>query len=204
MKFNKIILTALAVVSLALSAFSQNDRDIFNTVRGVQIAVPATLAANATVTTNGPIDILGYGGRGVVIANTASNQSGTLTLTLQTSSDTTNWSNLANFALINSTTSVSYTNLLYGGTNLVVTDKYLLPFTPTYPNASTAGYATPYPLPNLFTNTAAVSVSASGTYVIGVNLTDCPRYLQAVWTAGNTNATSVVSAQLFGSRFFAP
>jgi hypothetical protein len=206
MKFSKWILTLAAMLSVVTATAQVND--VFNTVRLLPIG--STSISTVNPQTNGPVDILGFYGRGDVIITTSTNGvGGTLAASVYTSPDSTNWTVLANTALIATTTSVIVTNLLYGtntGSGIAVTDKYLLPYTNTLGSAS-SGFVTPYPLPVQFTTTATnINVSSTGTYVVGVNLTDNQRYLQVVWfgtsltNAGNT----VVSAILAGSRVIAP
>lgn len=208
MKFNKLILglAAVAAVSLATSAYSAIDNDVYSTTRLLQIGTPGTLLPTALVTTNGPVDLLGYNGTGFILFNTGTNAGGTLTATIETSPDTNTWTQLANFSLINTVTTANVTNL-YFGTNAIVVNSYLLPFTATYPTASTAGFATPYPAMNLFTNAAgAITMTKAGSYVVGIRLTDAPRYLHVVFSAtgGATNGSTFVSATLIGNRIFAP
>jgi hypothetical protein len=218
MKSAKLFPSARAVLSVtalgcfllgALSAGAALDNDVFSTVRSLPIGTAGMLTQNLPLTTNGPVDLLGYTGRGQILLTTGTNGAGaaTITATIQTSPDTNTWTGLGNFALISSTTAINYTNLFFN-TNTVVTDNYLLPFTATTPTASTAGWATPYPAPLLFTNAAgAITVTAKGTYVVGINLTDAPRYLQVVWTVTGvtgTNGNTFVGATLQGNRIYAP
>lgn len=213
MKFIKNTLLGLAVVILALAmpAAAAIDDDVFTTTRTVLIGTPGQLVHNILLTTNGPVDLLGYTGRGQIILNVATNMTvlGTVTATIETSPDSTNWTGLGNFALINSATSVSYTNLYYGGTNLIVTDSFLLPYTATLPSAASAGFSTPYPANSIpFTNAAgAITVSSMATpFIVGLNLTDNPRYIHVIWTAGGgaTNGNTYVSSLLQGKRVIAP
>jgi hypothetical protein len=167
------------------------------------LATPAVLPVNvAGLYTNNPVDIVGFCGVGTITLLSSTNAGGTLTATIQTSPDTTNWTDLANFALVNSQTSFSITNGYYGGTNLYVTDAFLLPYTSTTPVAATAGFATPYSAYLPFTNSGAVTITTAGAYQIGVNLSDSPRYLHLKWTAtaAATNGTTVVGALLNGVR----
>jgi hypothetical protein len=207
MKFNKFLIGLVAVAALSISsALAQND--VFSTVRSLPVGSPTVLAIGGTPATNGPVDIVGFIGRGDLLITSFTNGTGggTLTATVESSPDNTNWTQVANFALIKSTTAVSYTNTYYGSyTNLVVTDNFLLPGTITTPTASSSGFATPYLSPVLFTNAAgAVSIAGNGNYVIGLNLTDSQRYLHVIWGGSATNGTCIVNAVLQGYRFVTP
>ena len=167
--------------------------------RVLQLSPPQNIGVNGGqgVITNLPIDIIQLQGTAIVLAGCYTNTGttgGTLTLTVRGSADTTNWTTLANVAIVTNTTAVTYTNLsvnylgtLYFGTNVVATNNYFLPFSPTTPQATTAGFATIYPLYIPLTNTAVMTLTppSPGT-LTGFRVTDAPRYLQAVWTAGGT------------------
>jgi hypothetical protein len=207
MKFNKFII-GLAVVAALVSvqvASAQVGFDTFAGTRSLVIGAPSLWATTAGINTvtNGPVDIVGFSGRGCIYL-TSVIPGGTLTAQVYTSPDSTNWTALANYAAITSATSVSITNSYPTGvgTNLVVTDSYLLPYTATTPTAFSAGFNTPYPLYNQWTNTGAVTATSNGTRVIGINLTDSARYVQVVWTGTGTatNGTSVLGSLLNGIR----
>ena len=206
MKFNKYIISAVAAAAacIAITASAQVN-GTFREFSPAVIATPGPLAAAAPIlATNGPVDILGYYGTGEIDIISSTNAGGALTVTVETSPDSTNWTGLSNFGLVNSTTAGAYTNLYYG-TNLIVTDNYLYPFTITTPTAATAGYAAPYPnyLPIGLTNAAgAITITKAGIYRVGLNLTDSPRYLHLIWSATGaaTNGQTVVGAWLNGPR----
>ncbi len=199
-----LIAIALLILLLAPMANAQLGFDTYPTVKLLPFGTPQIIV-NATVPiTNGPVDIVGFFGRSDILATVTTNGGGTVTLTVQSSPDTTNWTSVANFAFVNSLTQLIITNTFYGSTNLYVTNQYLYPYTPTTPNAATAGFFTPYPVYNPFTNAAgAVTVTANGTYIFGINLTDSARYLHVIWTttAQATNNTSV-SAIIVGQKAF--
>jgi hypothetical protein len=148
------------------------------------------------------VDLTGYFGRANLLLTGYSNTNGaTLTATLTASPDNTNWVAVSYASAVS--TAIIYTNMFYGGTNLSVTDTFLLPGTVTTPTASSSGFATPYWAAITWTNTAAISV-IGGTVLVGINATDTPRYLRVIWTANDvayTN-TAVVSATLTGYRAF--
>jgi hypothetical protein len=205
MKFTKYLIVMLSVAAVCIStARAQND--IFNTVRTANIGSVSAIGIGGLPATNGPVDILGYNGRGVVLLTTFTNGigGGNLYAAVETSPDTTNWTQLANYAVITSPTSISYTNTGYAGANLVVADNFLLPGTITTPTAYSAGFNTPDLATLMFTNTGTVNVSKNGNYAIGINLTDSARYIHVVWTGSATNGTTVVNAVVQGGRFLAP
>lgn len=213
MKFNKWILCVGTIAACAFSAVQKgNGQDFFNSQKILEVGAPQYLSGIATQNTwtNGPADLIAYTGRGDIILNVGTNAGGTVTAQVYTSPDSTNWTAAANFATVTSTTSVNYTNPYYGGTNLVVTDNYLMPGTLTTPAAYSAGFATPYtaPIPNLFTNAAgAVTVTGKANpYLIGINATDSSRYIYIIWTATGaaTNGNTYVSAQFIGNQKWAP
>jgi hypothetical protein len=195
MKINKFILG----ICVALLAVSANAQDTFGTTRTLQVAKPTAVAA-ATATNT--VDLVGFYGRANILLTGYTNTTGsTLTATLTASPDNTNWVAVSYASAVS--TAIIYTNMFYGGTNLSVTDTFLLPGTVTTPTASSSGFATPYWAAITWTNTAAISV-IGGTVLVGINATDTPRYLRVIWTANDvayTN-TAVVSATLTGYRAF--
>jgi hypothetical protein len=205
MKLNKILgMLGVAVGALTLSASAQVN-DWYSTTIPLQLAAPNIIAGSATPLTNNTVDIAGYQGRGFIFVSVSTNQiagGGVLSLTVQGSADNTNWSNISNYALTTKATAFTYTNQYWGSTNQIATNNFLLPFTITYPVATSSGFATPYSLPNLFTNTAATNaVNATGNTVIGLNLQDNLRYLHTIWIS-QAGYTNTVSATLFGGRSF--
>lgn len=207
MKFNKILLTLAAVAALTIPTAARAQSDAVDSTSSLIIATPGPWATVAGVNsvTNGPVDLLGFSGRGALYLMTSTNAGGTLTAQAYTSPDSTNWTALANYMVINSTTSRSITNSYPTGvnTNLVVTDNYLLPYSVATPTASSAGFNAPYEVYNAWTNTGAVTVTAAGVYVVGINLTDSPRYLRVVWTGTGaaTNGSTILGAFLTGKRY---
>lgn len=198
MKNIKFALAAVVMLAMTCGMFAQNGFDYFGIPRQIQLAKPNYIAA---ATTNGSIDIHGFIGVGVINFMSCTNGDGTgaLTATLQTSTDNTNWTAISSYALGRSAT-VSYTNMNWGGTNLYVTDTYILPGTITTPTAATAGWATSYLLPSQFTNTGAITLTTPGVYSVGVNLTDSPRYLRVYFTPDESMSNSFCGAVLTGRR----
>lgn len=210
MKFNKWILGLCgAVAMLATTASAQLGFDTFTAVRSVVLTAPQILTgATVLATTNAPIDKTPFIGRGVVIG-TMCNVTGTNSFTFQlfSSPDQTNWTAIANYALITGATAFSYTNRYYalttstnGTTYLLSTNQFLLPGTITTPNAQLAGFATPYMLELPFTNSGAYTVTngttGGYTFELGINLIDAGRYVEAVWTANGSATNAAVSATL--------
>jgi hypothetical protein len=199
MKFIQKILAAIAGLALATSAFAQ--LDTFGPTRSIIILSPTNLSGSAATgsVTNGVIDTHGFDGIATIDLLMVTNSAGTLTAQIEGATDCTNWTAFSSYALATSTT-IIVTNGYYGSTNLTATNVYLLPGVITTPTASTAGWATPFLNPALFTNTAAVTMVSGGYYKIGYNVADAPRYLHIVWTAKGTSVTNVWIGALFTGR----
>lgn len=189
MKLKNIILAAVAAMCLAIPA-SVNAQgfgaDVFGAYRTVVLANTGVKSGAAIgIVTNNPIDIRDFCGIGKVdILVTTNAGGGTLTATIETSPDLTNWTAIANYANATSATQIS-TNTYYGS-SLLATNTLLLPGTITTPTSATAGFATPYLAPAAFSSSGAVTVTAGGTFSIGFNIADQPRYMHIVWTPGGT------------------
>jgi hypothetical protein len=130
----------------------------------------------------------------VVVSNTAgASVQAYLTNSLVTSVDNTNWVPLTTVAIATST-AVSYTNLMYG-TNLIVTDTYLLPGTVSTITTGTSGYAPPNAVlgllvPAPYTNSiTGANQSATAIYSYGFNIADAYRYIGLVSSLTGSNAT---------------
>src|ERR1019366_3282961 len=138
--------------------------DAFATLRVFPLSTNITIAANALLTTNGPFDMVGYAGRGILVASgevPSVAPAGTLAFKIESSPDTTNWYSVSNFATITAYTAVVNTNLgvvynqnIFTSTNFVVTNNFLLPYTITTVSAPYNGFSTPEPVMNGFTNVA--------------------------------------------------
>src|ERR1700690_2351856 len=129
MKYFKNLLLVCGIgLGSILPASAQLGFDSYNPLRTYILTAPANFAA-IQLTTNAPFDTLNPVGVAVVdifaYTNTPTT-GGTLTFTLQGSTDTTNWSNCTNLAFINSYTTSLITNFYYGSTNLFVTNSILL------------------------------------------------------------------------------
>jgi prepilin-type N-terminal cleavage/methylation domain-containing protein len=189
--------------ALAIPARAQNGFDMFLTPRVAIVENVRQLDNSAATFASLTCDTHGYEGIAAVVITSITNgaASSVLTVTPQTSPDQVTWSTLTNFAVAKSAT-VIYTNLYYGTNGLTATNTYLLAGTITSPTAATAGFATPYldPTSTPFTNVAAITISAKGTYLIGYNLNDAPRYFRVLWTPTGTSSNDVVSATLLGRK----
>jgi hypothetical protein len=165
---------------------------------------PTSGAAASVLITNRPVDLFQYNGRGEFIINVATNGAvaGTASWTLYSSPDTTNWTAVANYALISGTTSIITTNGQYGiNTNglggVLATNFMLMPYSLTTPNATVSFWNTPYPSYLLFTNTGAVTLSPQGSTVVGVNVTDNGRYWEGVFTGTGGGTSNFVGSVTF-------
>lgn len=190
------------IVALSALAAGAQSLDTFAVPRSIVLTPPTVLTAAAATVTNGPIDVGGYLGTANLDITSCTNAGGALTATLYQSNDETNLTAVANFAVITGTTSYSYTNRIYGGTNVYATNPYLLPGTLTTPTAYTAGFAAPYlnPLTVPFTNSTAITITAKGVYRVGLRAQDLQRYLYIVYTPTGSSSNDVVSATFTGIR----
>jgi hypothetical protein len=201
MKFNKIALTILAVASFGLLAYADGGHgvDMFGVPRTIILASPSLISPGTATLTNGPIDTHGFDGIAVIDIVTLTNtpSSAVLTATIEQSVDSTNWTAGPSYAVATAL-SQNYTNSFYS-TNDVVKQTTLYPGVITTPTAGTAGWATPYLAPALFTNTGALTVSQSTYYKIAYVVSDAARYVHVIWTpTGATN--DVVGATFTGYR----
>lgn len=211
---NSFKLSILALIALAVSPATQAQRglDMFGLPRMVIIQQPVQITngtAGATAScpwTNapGPIDIHPFTGIGWIhtsgLTNAALGSTGQIITNLvQTGADQTNWITLTNCVVITTNTSAILTNFYYGATNLLATNAVLVPGNITTPTAATAGFATPYLAPFLFTNSASFAMTSGQDYLIGFNVDDASRYIRIIWTTGGQTITNVsFSAQFFG------
>ena len=221
MKFTKIILSAIAVFTLAAAPAiaGQYGIDAYAGARTVLPSLtPVTISvAAAPDKTNGPIDKLNWIGDASVMAFAWTNAAvNGVTLAINTSTDSTNWTPMANASIATAATvnitnssfayngsyyfgtfaglSTNGNNINWGTTNCPVATDYLLyPFVVTTPTAAISLQATPYPAENPFTNTSPFTLSGNGGYEIGFHCIDQPRYLQFVWHASGAGATNVTA-----------
>ena len=199
MKITSSFLSLIVMLALAVPAFAQTF-DTFGGTRAVIALPPKYHDAATPIITNGPIDLHGY--YGVVAADIFSLTNGAtgLTVGFYTSSDTTNLTALANYALATATSVVTTNANLGVGTNISATQTYLLPGSFTTPTAATAGFATPYLSPASYTNTAAVTVTGKNFYRIGWNAPDNARYLYIISTCTGGTTNAAVGVVLSGRR----
>jgi hypothetical protein len=184
MKISIKVLIALAIASASITSQAQIGLEFFQSPR-VAVLVPAqNVLSNSTVFTNNPVETrLFVGTVGVSVTGFTNIAGGTMTLGLETSADTTNWTTVTNIAAAVSGSVIS-TNGYYGGTNLTATNTWLFSGLYTTPTAWSAGTANPYFSPYGFTNTT-VTVS-SGTYYFGLQSDGLKRYVHAILTPGGT------------------
>lgn len=199
MNLNKI--TTFGIFALLLAAPVQAQFDQFSQPRTLQLGAARLLSGSTQgLTTNNFVDTHGMAGIAVVNISVITNVGGgTLTATLETSPDSTNWTALANYAIASATT-VLYTNGFYASTNLVGTNVFIMPGTVVTPTATTAGFATPYLLSAPFTNSAAITLTGTNLVQVAYNVSDAPRYLHIYWTPGGATTNCGVSAVLIGRK----
>lgn len=189
MKIKNIFLAVVAAVVGCLSAQAQT-YDIFSATRTYVIVPPQNFGVNGGtgLYTNTAVDHVKLDGRVKIDFLTLTNSGttgGTLTASVYTSPDNTNWTALANYAIITGPTTETITNSFYPGTNTCA-NSVMIPGTVTYPTAATFGSATPYLAPLPFTNTAAITLNGKPNVQIGFNIMDQPRYINIIYTAGGT------------------
>lgn len=200
MKFNKC-LSVLSVAAVLLAslltasvAFSQGQSfDEFAAPLTTYVIRPQFISASAS---NGfVVDLRGFRGVGKldIMSPTNSTQtSGTgATFNLTTSNDLTNWVQITNYALLSSN-SIVYTNNAYGLTaQPLATNYYGLPGTLTTPTPATAGFATQYLNPAVFTNSGVIT-DTGAPISVGFVVPDQRQYLmvQVTLPASSTNAVS--------------
>ena len=212
MKLNKVfakILCAIAAICLCATAHAQGEFDHYALDKTVFFQINSNITVNAGITSNNTyaVDIGGrFIGSGFIdIIVTTNWGTNTVSVTPLTSPDTTNLTALANFAISTNYT-LTYTNVTaFPNSTLLATNSDSFPFINTTPTAYTAGFATPYGLPEPFTNTAPVSPlilngpNGLTNYTrIGIqNMYDLPRYLYLGVRASGTN---VIVATINGRR----
>lgn len=208
MKFNKI-LTGLAVV-FCLTAFvlaAQAGPDEYWGLGEVSFGVTNINTIGTVTTTNGPIDIRKFDGRGRLYLLCVTNAgNAVVTANVQSSWNPTNNFTPCLSLSIATNYSASYTNY-YGGVSNVVSQTLVLPGVPTWPTAYSSGFNTgPYLTPNPFTNSGAITLNYNAPTVLGINLDDQNQYVKIVWTvSGGTGATNAtVGAELFGNSLPLP
>lgn len=200
MKFNRIFLALATFAGVTFGAVKIEAQglgfDLFAPVRTVIVAPPVNITFAVGGVTNSPVDIRNFDGISTIdflVETNTGATGGTLTATVYTSNDTTNWVALSNYALINTTTPLVYTNYFYPP-GLKATNTYLFPGTIVNPVAATAGWATSYIQPLPFTNSGAITISASGGYEIGFDVSDAQRYVAVAFNAGGTITNFTASA----------
>jgi len=193
---NKFFFLLAMIFSLVFSAEAQLGYDIFGGARVANVIPPQNLLAGASLVTN-TVDLVNFDGNASLLlyANTNGATGGTLTATLYSSFDKTNFTAVNTYALATASTIVS-TNRYYGGTNLTSSTSYLLPGVWTTPTASSAGWATPYFAPALYTNSAAITLSNPTVVNVGLPVNDLGRYLHIVYTVGGSVTNYTVGALL--------
>ena len=204
MKLNKIfakLLAVAAVIGLGASALAQGGFDFYALTKTVPLQVTNTGNGGVLACYTWPIDISGkfIGSAFIDVWAVTNNGTNTVTVTPQTSQDTTNWTSLTNYAISTTNTLTYYTNTAYSGNvtgALLATNMDVYPFTTTTPTASTAGFATQYPLPQPFTNTGyftpvlngpGANVTNGMTRIGIANVADLSHYFRLVITNSGTN-----------------
>lgn len=208
MKFNQFILGVAAAVAMSCAPCALAQSDSVASGAPLIMANVGTLPAAATlVSTNAPVWLSGYYGKGEIYIISSTNAGGTVTATIETSPDTTNWTALPAYSVAANFTQ-TWTNTYYGSTNLLATNTWILSYSPTTATPATAGFVSTYAgvtgtLMN--TNTGAITVTKAGIYKIGVSLpTDVYAHIYWTCTGLATNGATAVGAFLTGPRITRP
>lgn len=189
MKFSKLILAAVAALTLVQTVHAQFN--LFGEPRKVIVLQPKAISASYTGTTNDLRQFDGTATLDIVVVTNAGDAA--IVVDCQGSATgTSGWASLANVAVATQATIITTNAAGFNSTNI-----YNLPGTIVTPTASTAGFATPYLLSAPYTGTGLVTGSTAVT-TLGFNISDAPRYLRCVAT-GATNG-SLVSVILTGRK----
>lgn len=186
MKKFTLILAAMAFCFAASAQIGS-----FDSYGGPQVTVVlgnSTALTSAVSVTNSAVDITPFSGIAKIDVGGVVGSSATLALKVETSPDTTNWTQVATLAIATAN-SVLITNHYYGGTNLYATDTINMPGAITSASSS-AGYVGSYVQPGGFTN-SSVTISSSGVKTLGVNIGSQSQYIRTIWTAGGTASNGV-------------
>ena len=192
----KIGILILAVAGLfAIESKAQRATDLYGAPWALSLG-QCGLKAGTTSVTNGPYDIRIFDGIGTIFITVSTNGTPTqgptaVTGQLYGSVDQTNYT-VVPYALSSQTT-INYTNNWYGTNGLTAANVFLSHGAITFPTASSAGWATPYVIPYLYTNTAAIPLTNLVTQ-IGFNIADAPRYLY--WVSGSGASTNYMTTQV--------
>lgn len=191
----KKIAVGASLMLAACASFAQRGIDIFEATRTIDVAPAQNLIGwNSGIVTNQPALIIGAVGAAkldIIAETNVGTAGGTMTVTPQVSSDTTNWATLTNYALITAPTSVISTNNYYGSPGIQSTNFVMIPGVQTTPNAATAGFSTPY-LAELgggtaaYTNGGAITLTAGVHEEVGFLIQEQPRYWRLIYTPGGS------------------
>ena len=191
----KISLT-IATMCACLAAEAQGNADMFAWAKTIQLDDRTMSGGGVAIVTNSPADIHGFGGIAKLDITCIPLTTGTITtLNLQGSSDLTNWTSYTTCAAATAAT-VIYTNTAFGGV-ITATNTENKAGTLTTPTAFTAGFATPFLNPALFTNTeSALILTTNAVTTIGFNVDDQARYIRLVYSNTGAATNTAVSAVL--------
>lgn len=200
MKIPSKILTSLGLIAVAFSATAQRSIDVFEATRTYPLGPITNIVSTALAITGNWLYLAGSEGAAKIDLWAETNTGvtgGTLTATIQVSTDTTNWLTLTNTAVISAPTVAILTNNYYGVPGILSTNVTMVPGIPTSPVAATAGFATPFIQSFGYTNGgSALTMTAGVPQQIGFIIDNQPRYWRIVWTPGGSVANWTVGANL--------
>jgi hypothetical protein len=133
------------------------------------------------------------------VTNVVTAGAGTLTATLEVSSNTTDWTALNNYA--EGVPTILVRTNLSSGSAVLATNLSLVPGVLTVPNAALYGYATPVLAPALFNNSGAITMGGLNVTEIAYQVSPTLGYLHVIWTAtGPLTTNAAVSATFNGVK----
>lgn len=196
--FKATFAAGLVPLAISQSCLAQGAFDVWGATRTLIVGAPSQMLYSAAPVTNNAVDLRMFTGVVKLDLFVKTNTTGTLTATIETSTDSTNWSAVT-FAK-GVATAINYTNIYYaaGTNNIVITNNYVLPGTITTPTAATSGWYTPYLAPAAFTNSGAITLVGNTVTSVGFKADDQLRYLHIVWTPGGTGTNLNYGAVLTG------
>lgn len=199
------VMFVLILVGLSLpSARAQgvNGFDFYSVPRFITWSPTMLTNHSGTLTaSNAPVDLHGFDGVASVFLTTSNyaGNAGTpaFCARLFGSQDNTNWFLMTNCSYATAAT-YNITNKIGG---VVATNQYLLPGTVTTPTAATAGFASPYLVPQPFTNAGVILTNVSGgSGLIGWSVQDGPRYVQVQYIVTGTDVAFTVNPVIIARR----
>lgn len=200
MKFLKnILVAAMLAVGCTLPAMA----DQFDLYGGTDTRVVAALHVTAQGSNNTATTPM-FGLNGIATLQIwfgPDNASGTGAFTVQTSPDNTNWSTMTS-CCVSTVYTNTYTNNIYAAAVTTAYTNLLHGSSVLTPTAATAGFATPYIVPLLLTNTGVFQLTNAANAEVAFEVVDQPKYIRLAVTTGGTGTNSAFGAVLRGHKIY--